>query len=123
MEIIQITALLRSARILGKVLQICQDLLSFILQGKTKKQKQREPTDHRVKIKENEKRDKYLDLARELKKKSMEHESDSDTNCSWCTWNNPRRSGKKKSGRVGNYGTGGDHLHYNIIEKSQSTEK
>ena len=26
------------------------------------------PTDHRVKFKENEKRDKYLDLARELKK-------------------------------------------------------
>ena len=26
------------------------------------------PADHRVKIKENEKRDKYLDLARELKK-------------------------------------------------------
>ena len=28
----------------------------------------REPADHRVKIKENEKRDKYLDLARELEK-------------------------------------------------------
>ena len=27
------------------------------------------PADHKVKIKENEKRDKYLDLARELKKK------------------------------------------------------
>ena len=26
------------------------------------------PADHRVKIKEREKRDKYLDLARELKK-------------------------------------------------------
>ena len=26
------------------------------------------PTDHTVKLKENEKRDKYLDLARELKK-------------------------------------------------------
>ena len=26
------------------------------------------PTDHRVKIKENKKRDKYLDLARELKR-------------------------------------------------------
>ena len=38
------------------------------------------PTDHRVKLKESEKRDKYLDLARELKK-TMEHEKDSDTNC------------------------------------------
>ena len=37
------------------------------------------PVDHRVKLKENEKKDKYLDLARELKKK--EHESDGDTNC------------------------------------------
>ena len=26
------------------------------------------PTDHRVKLKENEKRDKYIDLAREMKK-------------------------------------------------------
>ena len=33
------------------------------------------PVDHRVKIKENEKREKYLDIARKLKK-TMEHESD-----------------------------------------------
>ena len=39
--------------------------------------------DHRVKVKGSEKRDKYLDLARELKK-TMEHESDSGTNCNWC---------------------------------------
>ena len=38
--------------------------------------------DQRVKIKENEKRDKCLDLARELKK-TMEHEGDDDTNCNW----------------------------------------
>ena len=30
------------------------------------------PADHRVKLKESEKKDKYQDLARELKKKSME---------------------------------------------------
>ena len=36
-------------------------------------------TDLRIKLKEIEKRDKYLDLARELKK-IMEHESDGDTN-------------------------------------------
>ena len=29
------------------------------------------PADHRVKLKENDKRDKYLDLARELKKKTL----------------------------------------------------
>ena len=38
------------------------------------------PADHRIKLKECEKRDKYLDLARELKK-TMEHERDNYTNC------------------------------------------
>ena len=39
------------------------------------------PTDHRVKLKESKKRDKYLDLARQLKKtKTMKNEGDSDTN-------------------------------------------
>ena len=39
--------------------------------------------DHRIKQKESERRDKYLHLARELKK-TMEHESDDDTNCNCC---------------------------------------
>ena len=38
------------------------------------------PADHGVKLKESEKREKYLDLTRELKK-TMEHKSDGDTNC------------------------------------------
>ena len=52
------------------------------------------PADHRVKLKENEKRDKYLDFCRELtkktnkkknsKKQTMELESDGDTNSNWC---------------------------------------
>ena len=37
-----------------------------------------------VKIKESGKRDKYLDLARELKK-TMHYESNGDTNCNRCT--------------------------------------
>ena len=41
--------------------------------------------DHRVIMKESENRDKYLDLTRELKKKTLEHEGDSDTNCKWCS--------------------------------------
>ena len=41
------------------------------------------PADHRIKLKENEKKDKYLDFARELKK-NMEHEGDNYTNCNWC---------------------------------------
>ena len=40
--------------------------------------------DLRVKIKENEKRNNYLDLARELKKKALEHEDNGDTNCNVC---------------------------------------
>ena len=36
--------------------------------------------EHRVKLKESEKKDKYLALARELKK-TVEHESDGYTNC------------------------------------------
>ena len=38
--------------------------------------------DHRIKLKEWEKKDKYLDLARELKK-TMEHVGDNYTNCNW----------------------------------------
>ena len=33
-----------------------------------------------------EKKDKYLDLATELKKKCMEHAGDNYTNCKWCLW-------------------------------------
>ena len=43
------------------------------------------PADHRIKLKEFEKKDKYLDLARELKK-TMEHEGDNYTNCNRCFW-------------------------------------
>ena len=43
------------------------------------------PADHRIKLKECEKRDKYLDLARKLKK-TMEHEGDHYTKCDWCFW-------------------------------------
>ena len=42
-----------------------------------------------MKIKKNEKRKKYLDLAGELKK-SMEHEGNSNTNCNGRTCNDPQ---------------------------------
>ena len=42
------------------------------------------PADHRVKLKESEKKDKYLGIARKPKK-IMKHENDSDTNCNWHT--------------------------------------
>ena len=43
------------------------------------------PGDHRIKLKENEKKDKYFDLAREIKK-NTKHEGDNYTNCDWCLW-------------------------------------
>ena len=66
-----------------------------IVKTKTKQNKKKQncrivdfsiPVDHRVKLKESEKRDKYLDLARELKKKTMKHENDGDTSCNWRAW-------------------------------------
>ena len=42
-----------------------------------------DPADYRIKLKECEKKDKYLDLARELKQ-TMEHKCDDYTNCDWC---------------------------------------
>ena len=52
------------------------------------------PADHRIKLKECEKKDKYLDLARELKK-TMEHEGDNYTNCDWCFWYSNYRTIKR----------------------------
>ena len=46
--------------------------------------------DHKERLKRIEKKDKYLDLAAELKK-TMEHESDGDINCNCCTWKSKKR--------------------------------
>ena len=43
------------------------------------------PADHRIKLKECEKKDKYLDLTKDLKK-TLEYEGDNYTNCDWCFW-------------------------------------
>ena len=47
------------------------------------------PTEHWVKMKVSEKRNKYLDFAKEQKKKrrKVEHE-DGDDCCDWHLWNN-----------------------------------
>ena len=70
--------------------------------------------DHKIKLKEIEKKDKYFDLARELKK-TMEHEDDNYTNSDWCFWNGTRGLGNKR--------TSGDHPNYSIIENGQNTVK
>ena len=78
--------------------------------------------DHRVKLKESEKRDKYLDLTREQKKKqTMEHESNGDTNSNWRAWYNHHRIGTRTGG-LGNKRTSGDHPDYSIIKIDQNTE-
>ena len=79
------------------------------------------PADHRVKFKESEKKDKYLDLVRELKK-TVEYENDSDTNCNWYTRYSHRRIDTGTRG-LGNMMTSGDYPNYCIIEIGQNTEK
>ena len=87
--------------------------------------------DCRVKLKESEKRDKYLDLARELKK-TMEHKSDSSTNCNWHARYSHQRIGIETEGTetecietegsgtegVGNKRMSGDYQNYRIVEIS-----
>ena len=48
-----------------------------------KKRELAAPADHRIKLKEYKKKDKYLELAWESKT-SMEYASDNYTNCNWC---------------------------------------
>ena len=50
------------------------------------------PADHRMKIKEIKKRDKYIDLVWEVKKHTLEQESYSDSYCNWCTRYNPQKN-------------------------------
>ena len=72
--------------------------------------------DHRVKIKENEKKDKYLDFIRVLKRL-------------WIIkvtvippWDSSQKIGKG-TGRLENKGTCGDHSDLRIIKIGQNTEK
>ena len=82
------------------------------------------PADHRVKLKESEKKDKNLDLARVLKtnKQTVELEYDDYTNCNWCTSYNHQRI-DTWTGGLGNKKTSGDHPNYCIIEIGQNAEK
>ena len=72
------------------------------------------PADHRVKLKESEKRGKYLDLIRELK--NMEHKVECDTR-NWVlgqlgTWDNHQKFGNGTE-NLGNQMTNGDNFqHY-----------
>ena len=76
--------------------------------------------DHRIKLKENEKMNKYLQLARELKK-DMELEGDDYTNHVWCFWYIHQRIIKGTEG-VGGWWMSGEHPKYNIIENGHNTK-
>ena len=75
------------------------------------------PADHKVKLKESEKKDKYLDLARELNK----------------LWNmkvtvipieiNALSTVTKGTGGLGSWKTSGDYLNYCIIKIGQNTDE
>ena len=66
------------------------------------------------------KKDKYLELAWELKK-TVEYKNDIYTNCNWYSWYCHQKINKETEG-LGNK-TNGDHLNYSIIEIGQNTEK
>ena len=72
------------------------------------------PADHRLKLKESEKKDKYLNLTRELKK-TMEHEGDNYTNRDWCFWYNHQRI-IIWTGGLGGWRTSRNHPNYSINE-------
>ena len=52
----------------------------------------------------------------------MEQEGEGDTNCNWCARNNPKRI-RKRTGRIGNERTSGDHPNYCTIKIGQNTQK
>ena len=74
-----------------------------------------------LKIKGNE-RKKNSTWTLSENSKTLEHESDGDTNCNWCTWNDCQRLGKG-AGRVGNRMTSRNHPNYSIVKISQDIDK
>ena len=75
------------------------------------------PADHRVKLKESEKR-KYLELPWELKKKNGTMKVKRENSCNWCGRYNHQRIGTGP-GRLENKRTSGDHQNYSIIKIGQ----
>ena len=75
--------------------------------------------EHKVKLKENEKRDKYPDFAIELKKiQSMKV-----TVMPIGVLSTVTRGLEQETGGLGNKRMSGDHPNYSIINISQNTEK
>ena len=78
-------------------------------------------SDHRVHLKESEMKDKYLDLVRELKK-TVEHESDGDTNYKRLSLYSHQRIDTGTWGRR-NKRTCEDHPSNCIFVSGQNTKK
>ena len=78
------------------------------------------PADQNLKLKEIKKKDKYLDLARELKK-NEKHESDGDTIYNWRARYSQQAIDKGTRG-FGNKRTSGNHPNYSI-KISKNTKK
>ena len=72
------------------------------------------PDDHKIKL-------KVLRPCWRIEK-SMEHESDCDTNCNRCTLYSHQRIGTGTGG-LGNKRTSEDHTNYRIVEIGWNAEK
>ena len=71
--------------------------------------------DHRVKIKENEKRDKFLDLAQKTKK-AVEVGRNCDANRNWHTRNGPQKL-EKGTESIKNQRTSRNHPNYSTVKE------
>ena len=79
------------------------------------------PADHRIKLKECEKKDKYLDLARELKK--LWNVKVTIIPIVISVFGTVTKGLLKGNGGIGSWRPRGDHPNDSLTENSQNTEK
>ena len=139
METFKTTALLRSVRILRRVLDTKGDLLSLKLQTYwsghlviipkmficSKCTKSHLVIVHKKENLPNSGLCLFGWLERKIERKTEKAkklESDGDSNCNWCAWYSHKRI-DSGTGGLGNKRTSEDHPNYSIVEISQKTEK
>ena len=75
------------------------------------------PVEHRMKInKENEKTDKYLDLAKELEE-AVEYDGGSETNYTYCFWDG-LQGVKRETGWIEDQRKNQNHPNYSTYKTS-----
>ena len=79
------------------------------------------PVNDRVKLKESTNK-RYVPGRCSGIKKAVEHESDGDTNCNWCSWYSHQKI-SKGTGRRENKWTSGDHPNSSIVEIVENSKK